>query len=107
MDKEVTMPNYQLQTSICYIENSCTYQLQPETLDVDEEYAVRSFKNVLELYEKQLNSPEYNEEELTVTVSLFKIFDGYDIPILMGCYEIKKYPFILLTKSGFLKESKK
>ena len=100
------MPNYQLQTSICYIENSGTYQLQPETLYVDEEYAVRSFKNVLELYEKQLNSPEYNEEELTITVSLFKILDDYDIPILMGCYDIKKYPFILPVKSGFLRENK-
>ena len=96
------MPNYQLQTSICYIENSCTYQFQPETLDVDEEYAVRSFKNVLELYEKQLNNQEYNEEELTVTVSLFKILDGYGIPILMGCYNIEKNPFILPVRSGFL-----
>lgn len=100
------MPNYQLQTSICYIENCCTYQLHSDTLNVDEEYAIRSFKNVLGLYEKQLNSPEYNEEELTVTVSLFKILDDYDIPILMGCYEIDKYPFILPTKSGFLRENK-
>ena len=100
------MSNYQLQTSICYIENCGTYQLQPETLYVDEEYAVRSFKNVLELYEKQLNSPEYNEEELTITVSLFKILDDYDIPILIGCYDIKKYPFILPAKSGFLRENK-
>ena len=30
------MPNYQLQTSICYIENCCTYQLQPRTTKREE-----------------------------------------------------------------------
>jgi len=42
------------------------------------------------------------EEELTVTLSLFKMLDEFDIPILLGCYEIEKYPFTLPTKSGWM-----
>ena len=55
----------------------------------------------LKLYESQLEFPIYNEEELTITISLFKIPDESDIPILIGCYDIEKYSFQKSVISGF------
>lgn len=100
------MPSYQIQTFITYTENCCTYHLKPELRNVDEDEAIFRLKLAVERYENQLSQPIYNEEELTVTVSLFKMLDEFDIPILLGCYEIKKYPFTLPTEAGCIFTSK-
>ena len=97
------MSEYHIKTSISYSENCCTYELPIQIYNnKTEKEVVFRFQNLIKLYEEQLEFPIYNEEELTITISLFKIPDESDIPILIGCYEIKKYSFQKSVISGMV-----
>lgn len=97
------MSEYHIKTSISYIENCCTYKLPIQIYNNEtEKEVIFRFQNLIKSYKSQLNFPIYNEEELTITISLFKIPDKSDIPILIGCYDIKKYSFQKSVISGFI-----
>ena len=94
---------YHIKTSISYRENCCTYQLPVQIYNnKTEKEVIFRFQDLIKSYKSQLKNPIYNEEELTITISLFKIPDEYDIPILIGCYDIEKYSFQKSVNSGFV-----
>lgn len=97
------MSEYHIKTSITYSESCCTYELPIQIYNNEtEKEVIFRFQNLIKLYESQLEFPIYNEEELTITISLFKIPDESDIPILLGCYDIEKYLFQKSVISGFV-----
>lgn len=97
------MSEYHIRTSISYSEKCCTYEFPVQIYNnKTEKEVIFRFQNLINSYESQLKNPIYNEEELTITISLFKIPDEYDIPILIGCYDIEKYSFQKPVISGFM-----